>query len=126
MASLKTEPKIESKAPESLREIIRDVLGEPEPRQQFRDHLERIRTLESFQRLRCPSCSEDVRVPSPDIKRQHDLYMSLLDQAFGKPGTDSVEQQGTTIIVELAPDSAELIALGWTPPNGRATPSAVV
>lgn len=50
---------------------------------------------------RCPECgsTRKVQVEIPDIKGQLAAAGELIEQAYGRPGTDSAEQQGTTIVV---------------------------
>ena len=50
----------------------------------------------------CPDCGSNrkVKVDVPDIKGQIAAVTELMEQAEGRPGTDSADQQGTTIIVE--------------------------
>lgn len=49
----------------------------------------------------CPECGAGMKVKIPDLKKQVDTLVSLLEQAEGRPSQNQPE--ATTIIVERPP-----------------------
>ena len=84
----------------TLGRVIRDVFDET----YLREFAESVKTMTAgvWASGVCPDCGSQkkVRVDVPDLKGQIAAWTELMEQAEGRPGLDSTEQQGTTLIVE--------------------------
>lgn len=84
---------------EHPRNIVAEVLAENATREKIEALLDRALDLKGLAWGYCPGCKKRIQVEVPDLKKQVDALTSLLDQAYGKPGTTDAEAGGVTLIV---------------------------
>ena len=73
-------------------------------REWLREFMESVKELQKGYQVEhdCPECSfrKKVTVQIPDFKNILDSVTELFNQAYGRPGTDNPESQGTVIVVK--------------------------
>jgi hypothetical protein len=90
------------KAPSpGARKIIGDALTEGITPERVKAIVDAAFASEVESTAVCPDCGVAMKVKMPDLKKQVETMVSLLDQAEGRPGQNQPE--ATTVIVERPP-----------------------
>ena len=90
--------------PEKVRSTLGRVVREVYDEDWLREQAQIAKELTTGYRtdFDCPECGyrKMLMIQGPDVSGRLKAVIELMEQTEGRPGTDSADQQGTTIIVE--------------------------
>ena len=85
----------------SLRGLLGQIIEEDATLDAVRQTVLDALAAESSTKCVCPECGTEFRAPQPDVKKQLDAVIALLEQAEGKAAMTQPED--TKIIIERPP-----------------------
>lgn len=86
---------------DSLRQTLSDVMDEATTLDRVRQIVHDALDSETARKVECPECGTSFRAKQPDLKKQVDTLISLLEQKEGRPNMAAPE--GTVVIVTRPP-----------------------
>lgn len=89
------------KVSQGARKVIAQVLEEGITPERIKNIVDAAFAAEVAADAVCPDCGASMKIKTPDLKKQVETMIALLDQAEGRPGQNQPE--ATTIVIERPP-----------------------